>query len=191
MLAAARAEHRTLFDFSTGEVAGVGGGREWTTVTDAPWGGKSKASFSTEGVAAFTGFTSLEKPTDVGVGRTGFCAARSEPWPDQEVIDCDDYASIELVVRSDGRVYAVNLDVDSFFTGELYQGFINLPASPEWRTIVLPFEQFMLTRGGRATVRQRYLDRCHVRSIGFSISDGREGPFRFECKSIRAVDPKF
>ena len=112
-------------------------------------------------MAAFRGVTSLELPTDGAASRTGFCAARSSPWPDHELVDCDDYGALELCLRTDGRTYGINLDVDSF-TGELFQGFLTLPASPEWRTVILPFEKFVLTRGGRFTERQRYLidDKC-------------------------------
>ena len=90
-------------------------------------------------------------------------------------------------MRTDGRTYGINLDVDSFFTGELFQGFLTLPASPEWRTVILPFEKFVLTRGGRFT--ERYLDRRQVRSLGFSITDGKHGPFRLEIRHVRAVEP--
>lgn len=183
-------EHRVLFDFTTGETAGHTGGREWTTASDAAWGGKSFAAFEREArSAAFRGVTSLELPADGAASRTGFCAARSSPWPDHELVDCDDYGALELCLRTDGRTYGINLDVDSFFTGELFQGFLTLPASREWRTVILPFEKFVLTRGGRFTERQRHLDRRQVRSLGFSITDGKHGPFRLEIRHVRAVEP--
>ena len=179
-----------LFDFTTGEIAGQIGGREWMTASDGAWGGKSVAAFEREAhAAAFTGFTSLELPAGGETTRMGFCAVRSSPWPDHELVDCDDYGALEVCLRTDGRTYSINLDVDSFFTGELFQGFLTLPASPEWRTVVLPFEKFVLTRGGRFTERQRHLDRRQVRALGFGITDGTHGPFRLELRHVRAVDP--
>jgi Complex I intermediate-associated protein 30 (CIA30) len=49
-----------------------------------------------------------------------------------------------MKVRSDGRVYAVNLEPQSYFDGDLYQGYIIAP-SGRWTEVTFPFDGLALT----------------------------------------------
>ncbi len=81
-----------------------------------------------------------------------------------------------------------NLQVDSFFPDELYQGYITgLPAG-RWWTIQLPFRDMTLTRLGRLSYIQKELDSTFaLESIGFLVADGKPGPFRLEIGGVKAV----
>src|SRR6476646_9215376 len=49
-----------------------------------------------------------------------------------------------MKVRSDGRVYAVNLEPQSYFDGDLYQGYIIAPPG-RWTEVTFPFDGLALT----------------------------------------------
>jgi len=108
---------------------------------------------------------------------------------------------LEIVCRTDGRTYTVNLQVSSFFPGDMYQGYINLPPThpdkskicPDtgggFERLVLPFNKFALTAYGRMREIQRELDNnVEVQHVGFTIMDGQDGDFQLDLSRIRAVN---
>ena len=81
-----------------------------------------------------------------------------------------------------------NLQVDSFFPDELYQGYITGLPPGRWWTIQLPFRDMTLTRLGRLSYIQKELDSTFaLESIGFLVADGKPGPFRLEIGGVKAV----
>jgi hypothetical protein len=92
------------------------------------------------------------------------------------------------------------LKVSSFFPGDIYQGYINVPPTrplkeeiPDsgggFERLVLPFNKFALTAFGRLRDIQRELDNdIEVEHVGFTLMDGRDGPFQFDLHRIRAVN---
>mmetsp|Transcript_13140 Transcript_13140/g.15161 ORF Transcript_13140/g.15161 Transcript_13140/m.15161 type:complete len:177 (-) Transcript_13140:801-1331(-) len=121
------------------------------------------------------------------VARTGFAAARSHlPWCAQDVSEFDGMA---IRFKSDGRRYNINITPESFFSDDLYQGFLFVGPEDQnrWVTATLPFKNLLLTGQGRIKEYQRVLDSSELRSIGVSIADGEEGDFKLEIEWIRAV----
>lgn len=151
--------------------------------------------------------------TDTKVGkksfakRSGYCALRSPPFPFGVSLDRN-YNALEIVCRPDERTYTVNLKVNSYFPDDLYQGIFtsnesadnitleNLRDKNDYKhnqikrfvSIILPFRNFLLTSSGLVREQQRYLDGNIVIShIGFIQMDGKNGPFQFDLKKVRAV----
>jgi len=126
--------------------------------------------------------------------RAGFAALRSPEFPYGGVGLLGGYDALEVVCRSDARVYTVNLTVESMIPNDVYQGHIvtNQPASlPEeqqqplssqqWNTLYLPFIEF-------GSGRRRLENKIRLESIGFTLMDGKNGPFQFDVARIRAVN---
>lgn len=155
----------------------------------------------------FTPFLRWSGKTDTTIGltsdaqRSGFCAIRATEYPYGGANLQGLYNALEIVCRTDGRTYTVNLQVSSFFPGDMYQGYINLPPThpdkskicPDtgggFERLVLPFNKFALTAYGRMREIQRELDNnVEVQHVGFTIMDGQDGDFQFDLSRIRAVN---
>lgn len=81
------------------------------------------------------------------------------------------------------------------------QCFINIPPTIEsdaevcprtggkFDSVVLLFQHFIVTAGGRMRATQRELDNSvKIQSIGFTLMDGVDGDFQFDLAKIRAVN---
>jgi len=108
---------------------------------------------------------------------------------------------LEIMCRSDGRPYSLNLKVESYIPDDLFQCFINIPATIEPGTqictktggrfdrVVMLFQHFIVTSGGRMRATQRDLDNSvKIQSIGLTLMDGVDGDFEFDLARIRAVN---
>lgn len=135
------------------------------------------------------------------VQRSGFCAIRSSEFPYGGADLGGRYNGLEILCRSDGRPYSVNLRCESFIEGDLFQCFISIPPTldPTEETypinggrfdkVVLLFRHFIVTAGGRVRSTQRILDNSvKIQSIGFTLMDGVNGDFQFDLARIRAVN---
>ena len=137
--------------------------------------------------------------------RSGFCAIRSPDFIFNGINLKDRYNALELTCRVDKRNYTINLKPLSFIPDDLYQGQINHDSSfssennssslmfdhaDEWKTLVLPFDDFALTAFGRLRAMQRPMreDGVQLINIGFMIADGHDGDFRFDLAKIRAIN---
>lgn len=166
--------------------------------------GDAKEQSSSENFVPFLRWTG-NIDTTVGLTsdaqRSGFCAIRCPEYPYGGANLQGLYNALEICCRTDGRIYTVNLQVSSFIPGDMYQGYINVPPThrdkaticPEtggsFERLVLPFNKFALTGYGRLREMQRTLDNdIEVQTVGFTLSDGRDGNFQFDLASIRAVN---
>jgi hypothetical protein len=135
------------------------------------------------------------------VKRSGFCNITSPEFPLGGVDLGGRYNGLEIMCRSDGRPYSLNLKVESYIPDDLFQCFINVPATIEPGTdicpetggrfdkVVLLFQHFIVTSGGRMRAKQRDLDNSvKVQSIGLTLMDGIDGNFEFDLARIRAVN---
>lgn len=155
----------------------------------------------------FTPFLRWSGKVDTTVGltsdaqRSGFCAIRSPEFPFGGVDLQGLYNALEIICRTDGRTYTVNLGVSTFFPGDMYQGYIRIrptytnssficpETGGEYERLVLPFRSFVLTAFGRLRDVQRELDSSvEIEHIGFTLMDGRDGDFQFDLARIRAVN---
>ena len=135
------------------------------------------------------------------VQRSGFCTIFSPEFPVGGVDLGGRYNGIEIMCRSDGRPYSLNLNVESFIADDLFQCFINIPPTIQpgsqicpktggkFDRVVFLFQHFVATAGGRLRARQRVLDNSiKIQSIGITLMDGADGDFEFDLSRIRAVN---
>ena len=135
------------------------------------------------------------------VQKSGFCTIFSPEFPMGGVDLGGRYNGLEIMCRSDGRPYSLNLKVESFIADDLFQCFINIPPTIEPGTQICPitggrfdravflFKHFVVTAGGRLRARQRILDNSiKIQSIGITLMDGADGDFEFDLSRIRAVN---
>jgi hypothetical protein len=143
--------------------------------------------------------TRIDEHSDVQ--RSGFCAIRSPEFPFGGADLGGRYNGLEIMCRSDGRPYSLNLKVDTFIPDDVFQCFINVPQTiePDVETcpdtggkfdrVILLFQHFIVTAGGRMRATQRELDNSvRIESIGFTLMDGVDGDFQFDLARIRAVN---
>ena len=147
--------------------------------------GESKDRSEPTRFARFSGNLSKQVVGHREKVRTGFAALRSEKWdPPVSLAEMD---VVELKMKSDGRTYALNLNVDSFNEEDIYQGVIQVPGDGHWRTLTLPLAQFALTGRGRMRQSQRSLDGdARVKSVGILLADHIDGPFQLDVASMTA-----
>jgi hypothetical protein len=96
----------------------------------------------------------------------------------------------------------VNLKVSSYFPDDLYQSFIKIPptnldenkknvcpTAGAFSRVILPFNRFILTSGGRMREVQRTLDGgVRIETIGLTLMDGQDGDFEFDLARVRAIN---
>lgn len=140
----------------------------------------------------FEGITDTALPkASKKVVRSGFCALRSPEflWGGADIGQY--YNALEIKCRLDARIYTVNLKVRTFFIDDLYQSFITRPKSSveDWHTLILPFNEFILTAFGRVREVQRKLDGgIIIEHMGITLADGKDGPFQFDLASVRCIN---
>ena len=133
--------------------------------------------------------------------RSGFCTVLSPEFPFSGVDLGGRYNGLEIMCRSDGRPYSFNLKIESYIPDDLFQCFINIPPTVEPGTeicpttggkfdrVVLLFQHFIVTGGGRMRATQRELDNSvKIQAIGLTLMDGVDGEFQFDLARIRAVN---
>mmetsp|Transcript_26867 Transcript_26867/g.73878 ORF Transcript_26867/g.73878 Transcript_26867/m.73878 type:complete len:315 (-) Transcript_26867:1327-2271(-) len=135
------------------------------------------------------------------VQKSGFCSILSPEFP-MGGVDLDGrYNGIEIMCRSDGRPYSLNLKIESFIEDDLFQCFINVPPTitpgtqichetgGKFDRLVFLFQHFVATAGGRLRATQRKLDNAvKIQSIGITLMDGVDGDFVLDLSRIRAVN---
>jgi len=151
----------------------------------------------------FEGATDTTLPPDNSrVRRSGFVAIRSPEFIFGSAALSDNYNALEIMCRADARTYTVNLKIDTYFPDDLFQGYIRGYELPElkstdnnvepWRTLVLPFNEFVLTALGGIRELQRSLDgNITIKYIGITVADGVDGDFMFDLARIRAVNYRY
>lgn len=160
-------DSQLLFDFTADA-------RPWVSIDDVVMGGQSSSEMVVEeGRAVFRGDLILEGG--------GFASVRSEP----ERWDLPDADGLALRVRGDGKTYAFRLRMTGRFDGVSYQ--VKFRAPEEWQTVRFRFDEFEPVFRGRRVRGAPALDPGEIRTFGFLISDGQEGPFRLEVERVEAV----
>lgn len=162
-----------VFEFDRDEVSNDA---RWFSVNDDVMGGVSQGGFEQvdDSVAAFTGALSLKN-------NGGFSTMRS-PSGDLPLGGTE---GLVLRVRGDGRTYNLSAMKSSRrMEVRTYRSAFTTQAG-EWQEIRIPFSALELSVMGRRFPGST-IDPADIRSLGFSISDKNEAPFRLEIDWIRA-----
>ena len=56
-----------------------------------------------------------------------------------------------------------------------------------WQTVRIPFSDFLLVSMGYVQNEQAMINTTAIRSLGISIADRIDGPFRLDVRSIKAI----
>lgn len=160
----------TIMDFSNAATA-----RKWVSVNDNVMGGVSDGGFriTDDEVLVFSGNLSLKN-------RGGFASIRTKPAK----LGLGGYDTIALRVRGDGRTYYFDLRTPALFAATSYRVPLKTTKGA-WQEVRFPLKDFEYTSFGRRVARGGKLQADKVQSIGFTVADKREGPFRLEVQWIR------
>lgn len=148
----------------------------WYSVNDGVMGGRSTGAFvgTKAGSLLFFGDLSLEN-------NGGFASIRSR----MESLDLSGSEGLLVRLKGDGRSYIMNLWGPRMGSATSYRA--SMPTKEgEVEEVFIPFSEFRLTSFGRR-VRGPALDTSNIRSLGFTLSDKKEGPFKLEILSIQSV----
>jgi Complex I intermediate-associated protein 30 (CIA30) len=83
-------------------------------------------------------------------------------------IELQEYEGVVMKVRSDGRVYAVNLEPQSYFDGDLYQGYIIAPPG-RWTEVTFPFDGLALTSKVKRKSKARVIFRLMLVLVNWGL----------------------
>lgn len=151
-------------------------GTSWRIFTDRVMGGVSDGTMSREFVA---GRPAIRMRGDVSLENNGgFVQISLDLDPDGNAVDASSWQGIELNVFGNGESYALHLrTADLSHPWQSYrQGF---RAGPEWRTVELPFKDFVPHRTDVALSIRR-LRRMGIVAIGRPlVADVSVGSVRF------------
>lgn len=77
--------------------------------------------------------------------------------------------------------------IDSVVDTDIYQHRLFLQKPGEWETVMIPFDDFILTNYGKVQEEQLRMDRQKLSTIGISLLDRQPGPFRMEIDWIKVL----
>ncbi len=165
------AEPKMMASFNDPTTAG-----NWVSVNDGVMGGVSKGGFelTADNTLLFTGNLSLEN-------NGGFASIRTQP----STMDLSGLTGVEVRVRGDGRSYSIDLRGDRQGGGSSYRAYLPAPEGA-WVTAIIPLSEFKLQSYGRQ-LEAGPVDPSTIRSVGFMLADKKEGAFRLEIESVKAV----
>lgn len=161
----ASAENKTMLidDFSNPKLISALG-TPWRGFSDQVMGGVSEVSVARETI---DGAPVLRLRGDVRLDNNGgFVQAALDLGPDGEPRDLSAYTGIRLTVRGDDEAYGLHLRTpDNRRPWQSYRA--EFMATPDWRTVEIPFEAFVPHR------LETPLDTTRVRRLGL-VAIGRE-----------------
>ncbi len=145
---------------------------QWYTVNDNVMGGRSKGRFDiSQGKLTFSG--------EINTNGGGFASIRTAA----EQLDLANYGGIRVRLRGDGRTYKFRLvgaEADVSYMAEVPT------RSGEWQLVELLFSDCLPSWRGRRLDRPP-LEPAEINSIGFMLSDKRDGPFVLQVDWIEAM----
>ncbi len=147
-------------------------GLDWFVVNDDVMGGRSQ---SAAGVAG--GKLTFSGTLNTNGG--GFASVRTAPEP----LELSTFDGVRLRVRGDGRIYKFRLTTDESRVSYMAP-FTTQPG--EWLEVNLDFGEFLPSWRGRRLDRPP-VNPAAIDSVGFMLSDRRDGPFQLEVDWIQAT----
>ena len=163
-------EARILFDFKEPKSRGA-----WVNVNDNVMGGVSKGAygFTPTGQLSFFGNLSL-------ANNGGFASVRSR----NANLGIQQNEELWLRVRGDGRKYNLDLRVPNNRMAFAYRVTIQTEAN-QWQEFRVPMGMFRATSFGRVVSNAAPVNAANVTSVGFTISDKKQGPFKLDVDWIK------
>jgi uncharacterized surface protein with fasciclin (FAS1) repeats len=162
---------KVLVDFEEEDSA-----KGWTSVNDDVMGGVSKGGFerTDRGTLLFKGDLSLDN-------NGGFSSIRSKP----KGIDLSGTQGLSVRAKGDGRTYWIELRVKNQMRASSYRA--DFPTTEgKWDDSVIPIEDFKLQAFGQLLPSEP-INLEDVESVGFTLADKKEGDFKLEIQTIKAV----
>lgn len=122
------------------------------------------------------------RPEGDAVGYATICTKKFDP-----PLDLDEFFSIALKIRTDGRPYFLTLETAVNDAPVMYQGIIRLPPPPtddHWDILEIPLHHFIPCYNGTFVGHTPNLNITRAYSFGLAAV-GMQGPFRCEVQWIR------
>lgn len=163
---------KQLIDFSNESVAD-----QWISVNDNVMGGISEGKFriTDNNTLVFSGNLSLEN-------NGGFASIRTRP-ADLNLDGCD---KIGLRLKGDGRTYYFNLMTSSRSAASSYRAAVQTQKDT-WQNVQISLKDFVYTSFGRIIAGVAPVKAEDIRSVGFTLSDKKPGPFQLEISEITVL----
>ncbi len=137
-------------------------GTNWAAVTDGVMGGVSQMRMSVETLDGVRCYRMLGRVSTENRG--GFIQMALPLTANRSDLDGSAYRGVRLRVRGNGEAYAVHMrTAKNWLPWDYFSAEFN--ATPEWRSVELPFDQFQRSRGTGA-LDQRRLQRIAIVGIG-------------------------
>jgi len=162
---------------------------QWRMSDDSVLGGGSRGetTITDKNFLRWNGNTDT-RVRDKTVKRSGFCSILSPEFK----LDLSKCNALSLTLRSNhSRNFMVNLHVDNFLPGEMYQGYLvgKTGEVGKWVTVTLPFKKFLLTSMGQVKNAQdsSLSEYEYIERVGFTIADKEDGPFELDIEKIEGV----
>lgn len=168
----------------------------WVITTDKDHNeGFTEANFelSPSGFGLFHGSLESRVPKDGRIKRSGYANMRSarirKSFKREAFYDWEQYNTLVMRVRGDGRSYLINLACEGSFDilwNDIYHYVLYTRGGPHWQYVRIPFSKFFLASKGRVQDHQGPVPLNRICSLGFSVGarGGHEGQFRLEFDYI-------
>ncbi|KXJ68462.1 complex I intermediate-associated protein 30, mitochondrial [Aedes albopictus] len=154
---------------------------------------EAKLELSPAGFGCFHGTLESRVPKDGRIKRSGYANIRSvrlrKSFKRDAFYDWEQYNTLVMRVRGDGRSYLINLASEGYFDilwNDIYHYVLFTRGGPHWQYVRIPFSKFFLASKGRVQDSQGPVPLNRISSLGFSVGarGGHEGQFRLEFDYI-------
>lgn len=154
---------------------------------------EAKLELSSAGFGCFHGTLESRVPKDGRIKRSGYANIRSvrlrKSFKRDAFYDWEQYNTLVMRVRGDGRSYLINLASEGYFDilwNDIYHYVLFTRGGPHWQYVRIPFSKFFLASKGRVQDSQGPVPLNRISSLGFSVGarGGHEGQFRLEFDYI-------
>jgi len=140
------------------------------------------------GCIKFSGTLNLDLPeNNKNIERSGFACLQTPKTV--RPLDLNYYTGLELRLKTDGRLYVLQMKTDTRIEDELYQAILpKIPSKDKWYTVYVPFSEFLLTWRGYADQHQVGMELKKVRHFAILMAERKAGPFCCYIDWIKAVE---
>eukprot|EP01089_Gocevia_fonbrunei_P002927 TRINITY_DN12792_c0_g2_i1.p1 TRINITY_DN12792_c0_g2~~TRINITY_DN12792_c0_g2_i1.p1 ORF type:complete len:215 (+),score=20.00 TRINITY_DN12792_c0_g2_i1:80-724(+) len=154
----------------------------WKLYSDNDLGGYTTASFvqTFDRNVLFKGNLSLKR-RGTKMMQSGYASIMTQSY-----IDLHEYDAFLLKIRTDGRMYIMNVKANNSIPDHMYQAIFTTEKN-DMVDLVIPFSKFVATRQGMVVPSDGHLEEPLVYGYGFLMAERKEGPFEMEIESITAV----